>query len=321
MEESGTVEKIKIGISTCLLGRNVRYDGGHQWDRYLTETLGRYFTYIPVCPEVEYGLPVPREAMRLVGDPTSPRLVTIRTGIDHTAGMQSWAVGKLQELEPESLCGFIFKSKSPSSGMTAVKVYVPGGMPVKRGVGIFAAAFAARFPLLPAEEDGRLHDPALRENFIERVFVYRRWQLLMAGRPKFRDLERFHREHKLLVMSHSVRHLTILGRLVANHEQLPFDQAAAAYLQVLMEGLKLIATPKKQTNVLMHMLGYFKKVLTPEDKKEMLELIERYRLGRLPLIVPVTMLTHYVRKFSSPYLQEQLYLNPHPAELMLRNHS
>ena len=315
------MEKIKIGISTCLLGQNVRYDGGHQWDRYITETLGRYFAWVPVCPEVEYGLPVPREAMRLVGDPAAPRLMTIRTGIDHTAGMQAWARDKLETLAGESLCGFIFKSKSPSSGMAAVKVYTPGGMPVKRGVGIFAAAFMTRFPLLPVEEDGRLHDPLLRENFIERIFVYRRWQLLLAGRPRFRDLEQFHREHKLLIMSHSVKHLSLLGRLVANHERLPFPRAAAAYLQVLMEGLRLIATPKKQANVLMHMLGYFKKVLAAEDKQEMLELIERYRQGKLPLIVPVTMLTHYVRKFQEPYLGEQIYLHPHPAELMLRNHS
>jgi len=315
------MEKIKIGISACLLGQHVRYDGGHQWDRYLTETLGRYFSWVPVCPEVEYGLPVPREAMRLIGDPAAPRLVTIRSGTDHTEGMQAWAAGRLQRLEQEALCGFIFKSKSPSSGMAAVKVYTPGGMPVKRGVGIFAAAFMARFPLLPVEEDGRLHDPVLRENFIERVFVYRRWQLLLAGRPKFRNLEEFHREHKLLVMSHSVKHLTILGRLVANHEQLPFAAAAGAYLQVLMEGLRLTATPKKQANVLLHMLGYFKKVLAPEDKQELLDLIERYRRGALPLIVPVTMLTHYVRKFHEPYLQDQIYLNPHPAELMLRNHS
>ncbi len=315
------MEKIKIGISTCLLGQNVRYDGGHQRDRYITETLGRYFAWVPVCPEVEYGLPVPREAMRLVGDPAAPRLMTIRTGIDHTAGMQAWAREKLETLAGESLCGFIFKSKSPSSGMAAVKVYTPGGMPVKRGVGIFAAAFMARFPLLPVEEDGRLHDPLLRENFIERVFVYRRWQHLMGGRPRLRDLEQFHREHKLLIMSHSVKHLSLLGRLVANHERLPFPRAAVAYLQVLMEGLRLIATPKKQANVLMHMLGYFKKFLTAEDKQEILELIERYRQGKLPLIVPVTMLTHYVRKFQEPYLGEQIYLHPHPAELMLRNHS
>ncbi|MFA5180681.1 MAG: DUF523 and DUF1722 domain-containing protein [Syntrophales bacterium] len=315
------MEKIKIGVSTCLLGENVRYDGGHQWDRYLTQTLGRYFEWVPVCPEVEYGLPVPREAMRLVGDPATPRLVTIRSGIDHTAGMKAWAGPKLHSLAEESLCGFIFKSKSPSSGMTAVKVYGDAGVPSRRGTGIFAGAFMARFPLLPVEDDGRLHDPVLRENFIERVFISHRWQIMMGKEFKFKDLEIFHRDHKLLMMSHSPKHLTELGRIVANHDKIPLSQAASAYHQLLMAGLKLIATPKKQTNVLMHMLGYFKKQLSKDEKQEILDIIERYYQGALPLIVPLTMLAHYVRKFQEPYLQGQIYLNPHPAELMLRNHS
>ncbi len=315
------MEKIKIGVSACLLGENVRYDGGHQWDRYLTQTLGRYFEWVPVCPEVEYGLPVPREPMRLVGDPVAPRLVTTRSGIDHTAGMKAWAEEKLLSLAKESLCGFIFKSKSPSSGMTAVKVYGDAGIPSRQGIGIFAAAFMARFPLMPVEDDGRLHDPILRENFIERVFVSHRWQVMMGKEFKFKDLEIFHRDHKLLMMSHSTKHLTLLGRITANHENMPLSRAASEYRQILMAGLKLIATPKKQTNVLMHMLGYFKKHLTKDEKQELLEIIERYRQGALPLIVPVTMLAHYVRKFEESYLDGQIYLNPHPAELMLRNHS
>ena len=315
------MEKIKIGVSTCLLGKNVRYDGGHQWDRYLTQTLGRYFEWVPVCPEVEYGLPVPREAMRLVGDPAAPRLVTIRSGIDHTAGMKAWARGKLISLAKESLCGFIFKSKSPSSGMTAVKVYGDKGAPARRGTGIFAGAFMAHFPFMPVEDDGRIHDPVLRENFIERVFVFHRWQVMMQNDFSFKDLEIFHRDHKLLMMSHSPKHLTMLGRITANHGKLSISQATSEYHQLLMEGLKLIATPKKQTNVLMHMLGYFKKQLTKDEKQELLDTIERYYQGTLPLVVPVTMLSHYVRKFEQPYLEGQIYLNPHPAELMLRNHS
>jgi uncharacterized protein YbgA (DUF1722 family)/uncharacterized protein YbbK (DUF523 family) len=315
------MEKIKIGISACLLGEHVRYDGGHQWDRFFTQTLGRYFEWVPVCPEVEYGLPVPREAMRLVGDPAAPRLVTIRSGIDHTAGMKAWAEKKLLSLAKESLCGFIFKSKSPSSGMTAVKVYGDGGVPARRGTGIFAGAFMARFPLLPVEDDGRLHDPILRENFIERVFVSHRWLVMTGKEFKFKDLEIFHRDHKLLLMSHSPKHLTGLGRIAANHERSPLSRAASEYHQLLMAGLKLIATPKKQTNVLMHMLGYFKKRLTKDEKQELIDIIEKYRQGTLPLIVPVTMLAHYVRKLAEPYLQGQIYFNPHPAELMLRNHS
>jgi len=167
------MEKIRIGISACLVGQNVRYDGGHQHDRFITDTLGRWFEWVPVCPEVEYGLSVPREAMRLVGDPDNPRLVTIRTRIDHTDGMLAWADKRLTELAALDLCGFIFKSRSPSSGMTAVKVYPETGMAVMKGVGIFAGAFMKRFPLIPVEEDVRLNDPLLIENFIERIFVYR----------------------------------------------------------------------------------------------------------------------------------------------------
>jgi len=314
------VEKITIGVSTCLLGENVRYDGGHQWDRYLTQTLGRYFQWVPVCPEVEYGLPVPREAMRLVGDPAAPRLVTLRSRIDHTAGMQSWAENKLTSLAKESLCGFIFKSKSPSSGMTAVKVYGDAGVPSRRGTGIFAGAFMARFPLMPVEDDGRLHDPVLRENFITRVFVYHRWQEMTRQEIRIRDLEAFHRRHKLLFMSHSQKQLTILGRIVADHEKKSLSDTLSEYFQAMMEGLKLIATPKKHTNVLMHMMGYFKTQLTVDEKQELLDILERYRLGALPLIVPLTLMTHYVRKYDSSYLKEQIYLDPHPIELMLRNH-
>ena len=209
------MEKIKMGISKCLLGENVRYDGGHQHDRYLTDTLGNYFDYVPVCPEVEYGLPTPREAMRLVGTPASARLVTIKTGIDHTDGMLKWASGRLKELETEDLCGFIFKSKSPSSGMAAVKVYGPSGMPVHKGIGIFAGSFMKSFPILPAEEDGRLHDPLLRENFIERVFVYKRWRDFINSGRSLKKLIDFHTDHKLLILSHSPKHYSVLGKLVA----------------------------------------------------------------------------------------------------------
>ena len=170
------MEKIKIGISSYLLGEKVRYDGGHKLDRYITDTLGQFFEWVPVCPEVEYGLSVPREAMHLIGNPGSPRLVTIHTGIDHTEGMLKWAKKKLKELEKERLCGFIFKSKSPSSGIGGVKVYTPSGMPSQKGVGIFGGAFIQYFPLIPVIDEGRLHDPNLRENFIERVFVYKRWK-------------------------------------------------------------------------------------------------------------------------------------------------
>ena len=314
------MDKIKMGISRCLLGENVRYDGGHQHDRYLTDTLGNYFEYIPVCPEVEYGLPIPREALRLVGKPENARLVTIKTGIDHTDGMLEWAYGKLKELEKENLCGFVFKSKSPSSGMRAVKVYGPSGMPVHKGVGVFAGAFMKRFPILPVEEDGRLHDPVLRENFIERIFVYKRWQDLLKKGKTIKNLIDFHTDHKLLVMSHSPKHYSTLGKLVANAKSFKEEDLYREYIKSLMEGIRFISTVKKQTNVLHHIMGYFKKQLSADEKKELLEIIDNYHRQLVPLIVPITLLTHYVRKYGDTYLERQHYLHPHPVELMLRNH-
>jgi uncharacterized protein YbgA (DUF1722 family)/uncharacterized protein YbbK (DUF523 family) len=315
-----TMEKIRIGISACLLGQNVRYDGGHRHDRYITDTLGRWFEWVPVCPEVECGLGVPREAMRLVGDPESPRLVTIRTHIDHTNAMLAWAAGRLEALAQEGLCGFIFKSRSPSSGMAAVKVYGAGGTAVKKGVGIFAGAFRRRFPLLPCEEDGRLNDPLLRENFIERIFVYRRWREMEGRGLTVGGLVAFHSSHKLLILSHSPKHATALGRLLADPGRMDLGRLGKAYFDLLMEGLRLTATAKKQTNVLEHMAGYFKKRLTADEKRELGELIGNYHRGLLPLIVPVTLIGHYVRLYDEPYLKRQVYLNPHPLELMLRNH-
>jgi uncharacterized protein YbgA (DUF1722 family)/uncharacterized protein YbbK (DUF523 family) len=314
-------DNIKIGVSSCLLGNNVRYDGGHRHDRYITDTLGRYFAWLPVCPEAECGLGIPREAMRLVGTLEYPRLVTIRTGVDHTDRMTAWIKEKLRELEKENLCGFIFKSKSPSSGIGGVKIYTPSGMPDRKGVGLFGGAFMKRFPLLPVIDEGRLHDPVLRENFIERVFVYRRWQELLRTGGGIRSLIGFHSDHKLLIMSHSQKHTSALGRLAAGSGHLDEDALFTEYVTRLMEGLRLIATAKKHTNVLLHIAGYFKKQLSKDEKQELLEVIETYHKGLLPLIVPIVLLKHYIRKFGNPYLERQVYLNPHPMELMLRNHS
>lgn len=313
------MEKIKIGISRCLLGDKVRYDGGHKHDRYITDTLGQYFEWVPVCPEVECGLPVPREAMRLVGNPDSPRLLTIRTGIDHTEGMQKWAGERIAGLEKEGLCGFIFKSRSPSSGMQGVKVYTESGMPSRKGVGIFAAAFMKHFSLLPAEDDGRLNDTRLRENFIERVFVFKRWQEFIGNGGSAKDLINFHTEHKLLMLAHSPKHVTALGRYVADPKTYA-GKLNEAYMDTMSECLRLLPTAKKHTNVLHHIMGYFKKTLSTDEKQELLEIIENYYKGLIPLIVPVTLLKHYVRKYGETYLKRQYYLNPHPLELMLRNH-
>jgi uncharacterized protein YbgA (DUF1722 family)/uncharacterized protein YbbK (DUF523 family) len=315
------MEKVNIGISSCLLGNKVRYDGGHTLDHYVTETLGQYFTWVAVCPETEYGLPIPRESMRLQGSSASPRLVTVRTGVDHTNGMLAWAGQKMPELEKDELCGFIFKSKSPSSGLGGVKVYSDGGVPRKQGVGIFAGAFIRRFPLLPVIDDGRLHDPSLRENFIERAFVYQRWQKLMQAGATIRNLVSFHTRHKYLILAHSPRHYSTLGKLVAEAKKYPPKKLFTEYIRLLMEGLTLIATAKKNTNVLLHMAGYFKHQLTPDEKQEMLEIIEQYHQGFVPLIVPIVLMRHYVRQFQEPYLNSQYYLDPHPVELMLRNHA
>lgn len=314
-------DKIRLGISSCLMGNLVRYDGGHQHDRYLTETLGSYVEYVPVCPEVECGLGIPRESMRLVGDPESPRLLTSRSGIDHTERMRAWAKERLKELAEENLDGFIFKKDSPSSGMERVKVYGAHGMARKVGVGIFARSFIEAYPSLPVEEDGRLHDPGLRENFIERIFAHRRWRRLLAENPGTGDLVAFHTTHKMLILSHSEKIYREMGRLVAQARTLAKDELFSTYGRLLMEALRRQSTLKKHTNVLMHMLGYFKKQLSADEKVEILEIIERFKMGYLPLIVPVTLLNHYVRKYGEAYLAGQFYLNPHPLELKLRNHA
>jgi uncharacterized protein YbgA (DUF1722 family)/uncharacterized protein YbbK (DUF523 family) len=309
-----------IGISSCLLGNNVRYDGQHKLDRYLRDQLGRFVQFAPVCPEVECGLSIPREAMRLVEIGGEHRLMTQKTGIDHTDRMLKWAKEKLDELDQMNLCGFIFKTRSPSSGMRSVKVYKPGGGAGKTGVGLFARAFMERFPLLPVEDEGRLHDARLKENFIERIFVYKRWQELVEQGMTLKGLVEFHASHKLIIMAHSPKTLKELGALVAGGKKLKIEDLFEQYMGTLMGALKLIATTRKNTNVLQHVMGYFKKNLTADEKAELKTVIEQYHQGLIPLIVPVTLLNHYVRKYREPYLARQYFLNPHPMELMLRNH-
>jgi uncharacterized protein YbgA (DUF1722 family)/uncharacterized protein YbbK (DUF523 family) len=314
------MKKIKLGVSTCLLGENVRYDGGHKLDRFLTDTLGQYVEYVPVCPEVECGLPVPRESMHLEGDPESPRLVTSRTKQDMTERMIQLALERVVELEKEDLCGFIFKSDSPSSGMERVKVYNDKGMAVKKGVGMFARIFMEHFPLLPVEDEGRLHDPGLRENFIERIFTLKRWREALTKKESRGIVVNFHTKHKLLILSHSPKLYQTMGKLVARAKELSLREFYQEYQILLMESLMLKTTSKKNANVLQHMMGYFKEQLSFDEKQELLEVIEVYRKAYTPLIVPITLIQHYVRKYNQPYLKQQVYLNPHPLELQLRNH-
>ena len=313
-------EKIKIGVSSCLLGNDVRWNGGHARDRYITDTLGAFFDFVPVCPEVECGFGIPRETMHLEGAIDAPRLVTTRTGVDHTDRMLGWANRRVRELEKEDLCGFIFKKDSPSSGMMRVKVFTDKNQPVKKGVGLFARTFMEHFPLLPAEEDGRLHDSMIRENFIDRIFTLNRWRDSIRTDRELGALVDFHTRHKLLILSHSPKAYQAMGKLVAAGRRINTETLFKTYGEQLMAALMLNATVKKNVNVLQHMAGYFKRMLTPDEKQEIREVIDRYYRELVPLVVPLTLINHYVRKYDEPYLKEQVYLNPHPVALKLRNH-
>lgn len=312
------MDAIKIGVSSCLLGEQVRYDGGHKHDCYITDTLGRYFSLLPICPEVGCGLHVPREAMRLEGDPAKPRLVTVRSRIDLTDRMAAYCATKVKELEREELCGFIFKKDSPSSGLFRVKVY-NSGLATRNGRGLFAAAVAMRFPLLPMEEEGRLNDPVIRENFIERVFSYRLWKDFLAADPTPGRLVEFHTTQKLLMMAHSPEMYRKMGALVAHSQVLPPTELFLRYEELFLKGLTLPATEKKNTNVLQHIMGYLKKHVSSEEKVELLEIIQQYHDHLVPLIVPLTLLRHYITTYDQHYLKGQVYLFPHPAQLMLCN--
>ena len=315
------IEKIRIGVSACLLGQPVRYDGQHKHDHYITDTLGQYFEFVGVCPEVECGLTVPRESMRLVGDPANPRLLTTRTEIDHTERMLSWAARRVVELEKEGLFGFIFKSRSPSSGMENVKVYNAKGMVGGKSPGLFGKAFQAHFTSLPCEDEGRLNDPDLRENFIERVFTLWRYRQAVSSAPTLATLMTFHARNKLLIQAHHEALMREMGRELAALKPSQARSHIPVYETKLMRALKTLATVPKHTNILQHMAGYLRGKADEADRKELADLITQYHAGLIPLIVPVTMLRHYVIKHGIPYLLDQYYLDPHPLELKLRNHA
>lgn len=313
---------VRVGISSCLLGENVRFDGGHKRDRFLTDTLARFVEWVPVCPEMEMGLGAPRESLRLVGDPDDPTLLAPKSSSDHTAGMKAYAKARLEILDGLELSGYLVKSDSPSCGMERVRVYNDAAMPSKKGVGIFARALMDRFPLLPIEEEGRLHDPSIRESFFERLFAYRRYRDLERGPHRMADLVRFHSEQKYLILSHSPKHYQAMGRLVAQirpPKRLTSD-LVAEYGKLLMEALTVRATRGKHANVLHHILGFLKDALAPDDKQEIVTVIDRYRQGLVPLVVPITLVNHHLRRHDVPWVKGQVYLSPHPIELMLRNH-
>lgn len=321
IDSEGRAMKLRIGISSCLLGKAVRYDGGHKLDHYLHDILGKYMEWVPVCPESECGLGIPREAMRLLGTAQVNRLVTVKTGIDHTDRMLRWTEKKLRELEAEKLCGFIFKTRSPSSGLHDVKVYNDkGGMVTKRAAGIFAREFVKVFPLMPVEDEGRLHDGDIRENFIEQVFTFARWKEYAESDRSARGLVRFHTQHKLLYMAHDPALVSLLGKIVADIKGKPSKDQVTSYEKTMMSGLRTPATVKKKVNVLQHVMGYFKKQLSAEEKQELMGIITDFHKGFVPLIVPLVLLQHYIRKYDQPYLKDQVWLYPHPSELQLRNH-
>jgi uncharacterized protein YbgA (DUF1722 family)/uncharacterized protein YbbK (DUF523 family) len=309
---------IRIGVSACLLGQEVRYDGGHKRDPFLVKTFGRYVEWVHVCPEVEIGLGTPRDPIRLERDGKDVRLVNPKTGTDLTRKMRTYAARRLAALEDQDLCGYILKKDSPSCGLERVRVYDGRGVPSKSGRGLFAEALLRRYPNLPVEEEGRLNDPRIRENFVERVFAYRRLRSLFARHWTVGDLVRFHTAHKLQLLSHSPKTDAALGCLVADAKPIPRDRLRARYESEFMTALSEIATPRRHANVLHHIVGHFRKHLDDDSRLELLSLIDDYRAGLVPL--PLTLIRHYVRRLDIPYLKGQVYLEPHPKELMLRNH-
>ena len=310
-------QRVRIGISACLLGERVRYDGGHKRDGFLVERFGRYVEWVPVCPEVESGMPVPRDFLRLVAVGDRVRMVTPATGRDYTAGMQRYARERVRALATENLSGYVFKRGSPSCGVERVRVY-RDGIPGSSGRGLFASTFMDANPTLPVEEEGRLNDPRLCENFVSRVFAYSRWQSL--GRLRRGKLAEFHAAHKFVLMAHSQEGLRRLGTIVGGAQEYPGIRALAeTYWTEFSEVMKRTPSRRNHTNVLQHMAGFVSDKTDPEDRAELAEAIDRYRLERIPLIVPLTLLRHWVRRLRIGYLENQVYLDPHPDELMLLN--
>lgn len=321
-EDPSSGPDIRLGVSSCLLGEEVRFDGGHKHDRYLTDTLGRWVRFYPVCPEVEIGLGTPRESIRLVGDVAAPRLVAPRSGADLTGRMNGWSRGKMEEIASWNLHGYVLKKGSPSCGLFRVRVYDEATeMPQRDGRGLFAARLVERFPLLPVEEEGRLHDARLRESFVERLFVHERWQRFLAEDPTPGGLVAFHSRHKLTVMAHHPQLYGELGRLVAEAGTRDFEELVHAYAEGLSTALQRLASRRRHVNVLQHVLGFVKDQLTAGDKEELLGSFEDYRHELVPLVVPITLLKHHLRRHEAPaWVRDQVYLHPYPKELMLRNH-
>ena len=310
--------QVRLGVSACLIGAKVRFDGGHKRNRFLIDELGSHFEFVPFCPEVAIGMGTPRPSIRLVGDVEAPRALGSRDdGLDVTDALKAYSDNRARRLE--GLSGFIFKKDSPSCGMERVKVYSDKGMPQREGVGIFARAVQQANPLLPVEEEGRLNDSTLRENFVSRVFVYARWQALRQQGLTKKGLLDFHTRHKLLLMAHSPVAYRELGRLLARLDNASLDGLADRYIERIMQVLKTPANRKRHVNVLQHVLGYLRKHVDAVNRADLVDVIDDYRLGMVPLVVPVTLLQHHFRSNPHPWISRQVYMNPHPRELLLRN--
>ncbi|MBQ56270.1 MULTISPECIES: DUF523 and DUF1722 domain-containing protein [Pseudomonas] len=317
--QNTSVRKPKIGISACLLGSEVRYNGGHKESRLCSRTLTEYFDFIGICPEVAIGLGIPREPIRLVGDPDAPRAVgTVDREFDVTAKLADYGSRMAGELT--DISGYIFMQQSPSCGVNRVKVYQDNGRPSEpKGQGIFAREFCKRHPNLPVEEDGRLNDPVLRENFLTRVFAYAQWQQLCKDGLSRHRLIEFHSRYKYLLMATNPLQYKALGRLLGNMAKQELEPLAEHYFSELMRALKTCATRRTHSNVLQHLSGYLKQSLSSEEKQEMQQLIGQYRQGIVPLVVPLTLLKHHLRQHPDRYIAQQVYLQPHPENLSLRN--
>jgi uncharacterized protein YbgA (DUF1722 family)/uncharacterized protein YbbK (DUF523 family) len=313
-------QSIPVGISACLLGHKVRYDGGHKRSKYCLNVLSECFEFIPLCPEVSIGLTTPREPIRLVGSADSPRVVGVKNpDLDVTDKLYDYA--DHVSAKHQEFCGYILMKGSPSCGMERVKVYHENGMPNVSGSGAYAARLMKNNPALPVEEEARLNDPVLRENFITRVFVYSNWRNEVMPNPSLHEVLQFHSRHKYQLMAHTYEGYKELGRYLANEApNEPLSKVLDVYLLSLMNHLKSRANRKSHTNTLMHIFGYLKKEIDAETKQDLLQAIEEYRTNKVHLVVPITFLKHYLKRHGSEYIKSQAYLDPYPHELGLRNY-
>lgn len=313
----------KLGISACLLGANVRYNGGHKASRLCLEDFARHFDFVPLCPEVAIGLGVPRPTLRLVGEATQPRAVASAVDsrdatLDHSAALRRYGAEQAGQLS--ELGGFIFMQKSPSCGLHRVKLYAEDGQPPMAGArGLFAEAFCAARPELPVEEEGRLHDPRLRENFVTRVYAHLDWLALCREGLTHKAILDFHSRHKYQLLAHDPRQYAELGRLLADIGRYPAEQFGPLYYRAFSQALGHCASRGSHSNVLQHLAGYLKRALGADDRAELQRLIEQYRHGEVPLVVPLALLKHHFRRHPHPYIARQAYLQPHPEALGLRN--